>query len=103
MHKPLEWCGNPHRSRIIYESDCTMVKSIIIGVSTYYAGRHSDLSAKGETTSIQNTYTFSSLSISLRDESLLKWLQRDQLVSTTITLNSDGSQGERAFLFPIIS
>ena len=75
----------------VYDGDGTMVKSIINGVSTYYAGRHYNITEDGEGTHIQKTYAFGSMTIAVRTDGILKWLLADHLGSTTITANEDGS------------
>jgi hypothetical protein len=57
----------------------TVVKSIINGVSTYYAGRHYYLEVNGETSEVQKTYAFGSMTIAVRINGVLKWVLADHL------------------------
>lgn len=68
-----------------------MVKSIINGISTYYAGRHYNLEVNGATSVVQKTYAFGSMTIAVRTDGVLKWLLSDHLGSTSITANEDGT------------
>ena len=69
----------------------TMVKSIINGVSTYFAGRHYNLEVNGENSVVQKTYAFGSMTVAVRTEGVLKWVLADHLGSTSITANEDGT------------
>ena len=75
----------------VYDGDGTMVKSIINGVSTYYAGRHYNLEVNGENSVAQKTYAFGSQTIAVRTDGILKWVLADHLGSTSITANEEGS------------
>ena len=68
-----------------------MVKSIINGVSTYYAGQHYNLIVNGETSLVQKTYAFGSMTVAVRTDGVLKWVLSDHLGSTSITADEDGS------------
>jgi hypothetical protein len=51
-----------------------MTKSIFNDVITYYTSRHYHATINGETTSIQKTYAFGSISVTFRNDGVLNWL-----------------------------
>jgi RHS repeat-associated protein len=67
-----------------------MVKSVVNGVTTYYPSAQYQQEVSGSTTTIQKTYVFGSLTVSVRTNGTLSWVMTDQISSTTVTASATG-------------
>ncbi len=79
-----------------YDGDGNMVKSVVNGVTTYYAGRHYQEEVDGGDTTTRKYYTTGGQMIAVRtkvnsDPSSLNWIFGDHLGSSSVTANVDGT------------
>jgi len=72
-----------------------MVKSVVNGIVTYYPSAQYQEQVNGSTTTFTKTYVFGSISVAVRtitgSQNVLNWVITDQINSTTVTANADGS------------
>ncbi|MBI9049668.1 MAG: alpha/beta hydrolase [Anaerolineaceae bacterium] len=79
-----------------YDGDDNMVKSVINGITTYYASSSYVMEVDGSDTTVRKTYTAGGTSLAVRtivNESTetLNWLLSDHLGSSSITTTADGT------------
>ncbi|MBW8012824.1 MAG: hypothetical protein FVQ83_16530 [Chloroflexi bacterium] len=79
----------------LYDGDGNMVKSVVNGVTTFYAGRHYQVEVDGGDTTIRKYYAAGGQMIAVRtkvnlDPSVVNWILGDHLGSSNVTANEDG-------------
>jgi RHS repeat-associated protein len=68
-----------------------MVKSEIGDITTYYASAAYQVKTDGTYTNTRKYYTFNGAVVAMRENGVVSWLLQDQVNSTTVTVNADGS------------
>jgi RHS repeat-associated protein len=68
-----------------------MVKSVIDDLTTYYASAAYQVKTDGTYTNARNYYNFSGTVIAMCENDVVTWILQDQVNSTTVTANADGS------------
>jgi RHS repeat-associated protein len=74
-----------------YDGDGNMVKSVIDDVTTYYPSAAYQVKTIGTYTNTRKYYSFNGAVVAMRENGAVSWLLQDQVNSTTITANADGS------------
>ena len=101
---PVAPVGQLSQAKYTYDGDGNLVKSEVTSMVndvasvtvTYYAGKHYNEQVTGEVTKKQKTYSFGSQTVALRtiindSQNWLTWVLTDNLGSTSVTANADGS------------
>ena len=68
-----------------------MVKSEIDDVTTYYPSAAYQVKTNGSYANTRKYYSFNGAVVAMRENSTLTWMLQDQVNSTTVTANVDGS------------
>jgi RHS repeat-associated protein len=74
-----------------YDGNGTMVKSVIDNIITYYPSSSYQVKTDGTHTNTRKYYSFSGVVVAMSENGNVTWLLQDQVSSTTITANADGS------------
>ena len=101
---PVAPVGQLTQAKYTYDGDGNLVKSEVTSLVnevpsvtvTYFAGKHYNVQMTGEVTKTQKTYSFGSQTVAVRTiikdgQNWLTWILTDNLNSTSVTANADGS------------
>ncbi len=67
------------------------MKSVIDDITTYYASAAYQVKTDGTYTNTRKYYSFNGAVVAMRENGVITWLLQDQVNSTTVTADADGS------------
>jgi len=83
--------AQPGHARYFYDGNGAMVKSIIGNVVTYYPSTDYQVKTDGTHTNTRKYYSFGGATVAMRENGVITWLLNDQVNSTTLTVNDNGT------------